>query len=52
MPTAWWNWQKKSGPCVDSKVRDDLVVTLNYWAFTLTDGAMRMLVVLHVHSLG
>ncbi|HAB86670.1 MAG TPA: MFS transporter, partial [Pseudomonas sp.] len=29
-----------------------LVVTGNYWAFTLTDGALRMLVVLHFHALG
>lgn len=29
-----------------------LVVTANYWAFTLTDGALRMLVVLHFHRLG
>jgi predicted MFS family arabinose efflux permease len=29
-----------------------LVVTGNYWAFTLTDGALRMLVVLHFHQLG
>ncbi|MEX0619442.1 MAG: organoarsenical effux MFS transporter ArsJ, partial [Pseudohongiellaceae bacterium] len=29
-----------------------LVVTGNYWAFTLTDGALRMLVVLHFHNLG
>lgn len=29
-----------------------LVVTLSYWAFTLTDGALRMLVVLHFHQLG
>jgi predicted MFS family arabinose efflux permease len=29
-----------------------LLVTGNYWAFTLTDGALRMLVVLHFHSLG
>jgi len=27
--------------------RQYLVVTGNYWAFTLTDGALRMLVVLH-----
>jgi predicted MFS family arabinose efflux permease len=33
-------------------VRQYLVVTGNYWAFTLTDGALRMLVVLHFHSLG
>jgi len=29
-----------------------MVVTGNYWAFTLTDGALRMLVVLHFNSLG
>lgn len=28
------------------------VVTLAYWAFMLTDGALRMLVLLHFHSLG
>ena len=27
------------------------VVTANYWAFTLTDGALRMLVVFHFHQL-
>lgn len=32
-------------------VRQYLVVTGNYWAFTLTDGALRMLVVLHFHEL-
>jgi len=34
------------------EVRQYLVVTGNYWAFTLTDGALRMLVVLHFHALG
>lgn len=33
-------------------VRQYLVITGNYWAFTLTDGALRMLVVLHFHELG
>ncbi|WP_372625949.1 organoarsenical effux MFS transporter ArsJ [Arsukibacterium sp.] len=33
-------------------VRQYLLVTANYWAFTLTDGALRMLVVLHFYSLG
>ncbi|WP_242164175.1 organoarsenical effux MFS transporter ArsJ [Lysobacter sp. M15] len=33
-------------------VRQYLVITGNYWAFTLTDGALRMLVVLHFHALG
>ncbi|WP_434623988.1 organoarsenical effux MFS transporter ArsJ [Pseudomonas sp. Z1-29] len=34
------------------QVRQYLLVTGNYWAFTLTDGALRMLVVLHFHALG
>ncbi|MBF0383765.1 MAG: MFS transporter, partial [Magnetococcales bacterium] len=29
-----------------------LVITFAYWVFTLTDGAIRMLVVLHFHNLG
>ncbi len=29
-----------------------LVITASYWAFTLTDGALRMLVVLFFHGLG
>lgn len=33
-------------------VRNYLVVTGGYWAFTLTDGAIRMLVVLYFHQLG
>ncbi|GAA5318114.1 MAG: organoarsenical effux MFS transporter ArsJ [Candidatus Pelagadaptatus aseana] len=33
-------------------IRQYLIVTGNYWAFTLTDGALRMLVVLHFHDLG
>lgn len=33
-------------------IRQYLLVTANYWAFTLTDGALRMLVVLHFHQLG
>lgn len=35
-----------------SAIRQYLIVTGNYWAFTLTDGALRMLVVLHFHQLG
>jgi len=35
-----------------SPVRQYLVVTANYWLFTLTDGALRMLIVLHFFSLG
>lgn len=37
---------------LSSEVRQYLLVTGNYWAFTLTDGALRMLVVLHFHQLG
>jgi predicted MFS family arabinose efflux permease len=37
---------------LSAEVRQYLVVTGNYWAFTLTDGALRMLVVLHFHALG
>ncbi|MEO8011667.1 MAG: organoarsenical effux MFS transporter ArsJ [Dokdonella sp.] len=33
-------------------VRQYLLITGNYWAFTLTDGALRMLIVLHFHTLG
>ncbi|RUT72592.1 hypothetical protein, partial [Ancylomarina longa] len=33
-------------------VRQYSIITGNYWAFTLTDGALRMLVVLHFHQLG
>ena len=35
-----------------SAIRQYTIVTGNYWAFTLTDGALRMLVVLHFHQLG
>jgi hypothetical protein len=35
-----------------SAVRNYAVVTASYWAFTLTDGALRMLVLLHFYSLG
>ena len=35
-----------------SGLRQYLVVTGSYWGFTLTDGALRMLVVLHFHQLG
>ncbi|MGL5661778.1 MAG: organoarsenical effux MFS transporter ArsJ, partial [Aeromonas sp.] len=34
------------------EIRQYLLVTGNYWAFTLTDGALRMLVVLYFHGLG
>lgn len=34
------------------KLRDYVVVTGAYWVFTLTDGALRMLVLLYLHELG
>jgi predicted MFS family arabinose efflux permease len=33
-------------------VQQYLVVTLSYWSFTITDGALRMLVLLYFHQLG
>jgi len=33
-------------------VKHYLIITGNYWAFTLTDGALRMLVVLYFYQLG
>lgn len=33
-------------------LRQYMLVTFNYWNFTLTDGALRMLVVLYFHQLG
>jgi predicted MFS family arabinose efflux permease len=34
------------------KLRNYVLVTAGYWAFTLTDGALRMLVLLYFHELG
>jgi MFS family permease len=33
-------------------IRNYLIVTASYWSFTLTDGALRMLVLLHFYALG
>lgn len=35
-----------------NNLRGYLLVTLSYWAFTLSDGALRMLVLLHLHEQG
>ena len=35
-----------------SSLKNYLTITLSYWAFTITDGAIRMLVVLYFHQLG
>jgi len=37
---------------MDPSIRNYLTVTGGYWAFTITDGAIRMLVVLYFHLLG
>jgi hypothetical protein len=37
---------------MNSSTRNYLTVTAGYWAFTITDGAIRMLVVLYFHQLG
>jgi predicted MFS family arabinose efflux permease len=41
-----------AGKGLSAEIKQYLVVTGNYWVFTLTDGALRMLVVLHFHQLG
>ena len=35
-----------------TELRHYAIVTSGYWAFTVTDGAIRMLVVLYFHLLG
>ena len=35
-----------------NNIRSYALVTLAYWGFTITDGALRMLVVLHFYKLG
>ena len=42
----------KRQPDQEYGLRNYLLVTLGYWGFTLTDGAIRMLVVLYFHQLG
>ena len=43
---------KAQSSSLSNQVKQYLVITGNYWAFTLTDGALRMLVVLYFHQLG
>ncbi len=40
------------GAVCSCALRNYAVVTAAYWAFALTDGALRMLVLLHFHALG
>ncbi|WP_281648937.1 organoarsenical effux MFS transporter ArsJ [Parendozoicomonas sp. Alg238-R29] len=37
---------------IDRSIKQYLLITFNYWNFTITDGALRMLVVLYFHQLG
>lgn len=37
---------------MSNDIRQYVWITANYWGFTLTDGALRMLVVLYFHNLG
>ena len=46
--------QKMQSPVSDHKrsIRQYATVTVSYWLFTITDGALRMLMVLHFYNLG
>ncbi len=44
--------QTKAAKTLSADLQQYLVVIGNYWAFTLTDGALRMLIVLHFYQLG
>lgn len=37
---------------LEPAIKQYLLVSANYWIFTLSDGALRMLIVLHFHTLG
>lgn len=56
MPAAWSTSpaiSKRSGSeAVNEGTRNYAIVTAAYWGFTLTDGALRMLVLLHFFRLG
>ena len=41
-----------NGSAADKSFQHYLTITFSYWAFTITDGAIRMLVVLYFHQLG
>jgi len=44
--------QNRQKPVMQTDQRNYLIITCCYWVFTLTDGAIRMLVVLYFHRLG
>lgn len=45
-------WVRPYGNQAMTDLRNYILVTGAYWGFTLTDGALRMLVLLHFHELG
>ncbi|PRD70001.1 MFS transporter [Malikia spinosa] len=53
-PAAWWIWPATWNRSASemSAARNYAIVTAAYWGFTLTDGALRMLVLLHFYRLG
>ena len=59
MPAAWSIWPSTSTdkgselpPAMNAGTRNYAIVTAAYWGFTLSDGALRMLVLLHFYRLG
>jgi predicted MFS family arabinose efflux permease len=44
--------RRTAAPAPALSIRNYAIVTAAYWAFTLTDGALRMLVLLHFNQLG
>ena len=57
MPAAWSISPaicsaRDSDPVMHAGTRNYAIVTAAYWGFTLTDGALRMLVLLHFYRLG
>jgi len=44
--------RRAAGSAPRLSIRNYAIVTAAYWAFTLTDGALRMLVLLHFDRLG
>ena len=44
--------ERRKGVTSVNGIRSYALVTLAYWGFTITDGALRMLVVLHFYKLG
>ena len=55
MSIEWLSWLRKFLEACDEtgmKVKSYGLVTGAYWSLTLTDGALRMVVLLHFHELG